>query len=103
MKTAKKLLALLLALVLCVGTLAACNTEKPDETTASTTKPAESNAPTTQPTEATQPQVEEIDQVNVDFYPIDFDGTLTCVTGKDNAPEAHNYLLWEELTGVDVE
>ena len=98
----KKLLALVLALVLCVGCLAACTSE-PAETTAPTTKPAESNAPTTQPTEATQPQVEEIDQVNVDFYPIDFDGTLTLATSKDNAAEAHNYLLMEELTGVDID
>ena len=99
---AKKLLALVLALVLCVGCLAACDST-PAETTAPTTKPAESNAPTTQPTEATQPQVEEIDQVNVDFYPIDFDGTLTLATSKDNAAEAHNYLLMEELTGVDID
>ena len=98
----KKLLALVLALVLCVGCLAACTSE-PAETTAPTTKPAESNAPTTHPTEATQPQVEEIDQVNVDFYPIDFDGTLTLATSKDNAAEAHNYLLMEELTGVDID
>ena len=99
---AKKLLALVLALVLCVGCLAACDST-PAETTAPTTKPAESNAPTTQPTEATPPVVEEIEQNNLDFYPIDFDGTLTMVTTKANGDQAHNYLLMEELTGVDID
>ena len=37
---AKKLIALLLALVLCVGTLAACNSD-PKETTQATTKATE--------------------------------------------------------------
>ena len=100
----KKLIALLLALVLCVGTLAACNSD-PKKTTQSTTKATEgttagTTAPATMPTEA-----EKVDaaQTNLDIYPIDFDGTLTCVTTKANGDQAHNYLLWEELTGVDVD
>ena len=103
MKTAKKLIALLLALVLCVGTLAACNSD-PKETTQSTTKATEGTTQaTTQATEATQPSVEEVEQDNSEFYPINFDGTLTLATTKSNAAEAHNYLLMEELTGVDIE
>ena len=101
---AKKIIALLLALVLCVGTLAACNSD-PKETTQSTTKATEgttagTTAPATMPTEA-----EKVDaaQTNLDIYPIDFDGTLTCVTTKAGGDQAHNYLLWEELTGVDVD
>ena len=101
---AKKLLALVLALVLCVGCLAACGEQKPAETKPAETKPAETKpAETTPTTEATPPAVEEIDQVNVDFYPIDFDGTLTMATTKSNGDTAHNYLLMEELTGVDID
>jgi len=105
MKTAKKLIALLLALVLCVGTLAACNNNEPEQTTQSTTKATEgttagTTAPATMPSEA-----EQVDAavVNLEKYPIDFDGTLTCVITKAGGDQAHNYLLWEELTGVDVE
>ena len=103
---AKKLVALLLALVLCVGTLAACDTNKPAETTAPTTKPAGTTAPTGTTAPATMPtEAEKVDaeQTNLDIYPLDFDGTLTAVTTKSNAAEAHNYLLWEELTGIDID
>ena len=100
---AKKILALVLALVLCVGTLAACES-KPAETTkpAGTTAPA-TTAGTTAPPETTAPVIEQIDQVNAEFYPIDFAGTLTAATTRTNANESHNYLLMEELTGVDIE
>ena len=48
----KKILALVLALVLCLGILAGCNTDKPEDTTPSTTAPAGDT--TTEPaTEAT--------------------------------------------------
>ena len=100
---AKKIIALLLALVLCVGTLAACNNDQPEQTTQATTKATEGTKATTQATEATQPSVEDVDQDNSEYYPIDFDGTLTLATTKSNADEAHNYLLMEELTGVDIE
>jgi len=88
MKSVTKILALLLALVLCVSVLAACET-KPGETTAPTgSKPAGSNAPA---------------KLNKDIYPIDFDGTLTVVTGKPDADKADNWVRWETWTGVDVE
>ena len=64
---AKKLLALVLALVLCVGCLAACDSKKPAETTpAATTKPAETTKPgETQPAE-TEPAAP---LKNADIYP----------------------------------
>ena len=87
MTTAKKLLALLLALVLCLGILAGCD-KKPAETTPGETKPGSSTG------EA---------KLNKDIYPIDFDGTIKIVTGKADADKADNWVRWEEWTGVDVE
>jgi len=98
---AKKLLALLLALIVCTGTLAACDT-KPAETTAGTTAPVQSTtAPTgtAAPTETT----EAAPLTNAERYPIDFDGTLTCVSTRQNAAETAYWLAWEEHTGVDVD
>lgn len=98
---AKKLLALLLALIVCTGTLAACDT-KPAETTAGTSAPVQSTtAPTgtAAPTETT----EAAPLTNAERYPIDFDGTLTCVSTRQNAAETAYWLAWEEHTGVDVD
>ena len=96
---AKKLLALLLALVLCLSTLAACNSD-PKETTQVTTKATEGTtaATTAATTEATEPKP----LTHSDRYPIDFSGTLTAVTTKTDGDTAHNYLLMEELTGIDI-
>ena len=88
----KKRIALLLAVVLCIGTLAACNAD-PAETTA---PPADTTAPAADTTEAAP-------LTNAERYPIDFDGTLTCVTGKADTDKADFWLAWEEHTGVDVE
>ena len=97
---AKKLIALLLALVLCVGTLAACNSD-PKETTQATTKATEGTtaATTAATTEATEPAP----LTNAERYPIDFDGTLTCVSGNAKAAELVFWQNWETWTGVDVE
>ena len=96
---AKKRIALLLAVVLCLGTLAACNAD-PAETTAppagTTTPAADTTAPAADTTEAAP-------LTNADRYPIDFDGTLTVVTGKADVDKADNWTRWEEWTGVDVE
>lgn len=101
MKT-KKLLAVLLALVLCVGSLAACNAD-PAETTApaaqGTTAPAAQDTTTHAPEDTT----EAAPLTNVERYPIDFDGTLTCATGKTKANEYTMWAKWQEITGVDVE
>ena len=97
---AKKLIALLLALVLCVSTLAACNSD-PKETTQATTKATEGTtaATTAATTEATEPAP----LTNAERYPIDFDGTLTCVSGNAKAAELVFWQNWETWTGVDVE
>lgn len=97
---AKKLLALLLALVLCLGVLAGCNTQ-PQETTQTTTKATEDTtaATTAATTEATKPAP----LTNAERYPIDFDGTLTVVTGKADVEKADNWVRWEKWTGIDVE
>ena len=83
----KKLLAMVLALVLCVSVLAACEV-KP----AGTTAPAGNQGAQTGTT-----------KLNTEIYPIDFDGTLKVVTGKADADKADNWVRWEEWTGVDVE
>lgn len=97
---AKKILALVLAFALCAGMLAACDS-KPAETKPNATDPAATTKPaeTTVPEETTEPAP----LANKDVYPIEFDGTLVAVCGKADAEKAHNYLLWEELTGVDIE
>ena len=97
---AKKLIALLLALVLCVSVLAACNTQ-PQETTQATTKATEGTTAAT--TEATTQATEPAPLTNAERYPIDFDGTLTAATKKDVNEKMVNWLRWEEWTGVDVE
>lgn len=51
MKNIKKLLALLLAVVMVVSVLAACNNEKPVETKPNETKPAQSGDKETKPAE----------------------------------------------------
>ena len=55
----KKLIALLLALVMVVSVLAACNTEKPVETKPNTDKPNETKPVETKPNE-TEPAGEQI-------------------------------------------
>ena len=94
---AKKRLALLLALVLCVSVLAGCNSD-PKETTQATTKATEGATAAT-----TEAATEAAPLTNADRYPIDFEGTLTAVTSRDGADKKMNWIRWEELTGVDVE
>lgn len=97
---ARKILSLLLTLILCLGILAGCNT-LPQETTQSTTKATEGTTAAT--TEATTETTEPAPLSNAERYPIDFDGTLTCVTSRTTASETAYWLAWEEHTGVDVE
>ena len=100
----KQILALLLALILCLGIFAGCDTNQPAETSkpAETNKPAEKNRPTetTAPAETTPPA----ELKNVDIYPLDSDKTFTVAkrTSAQNMNEFDNAILWNEITGVEV-
>ena len=98
---AKKLLALVLALVLCVGTLAACDS-KPAETTTPAAQGTTAPAGTDAPAETTTPAGE---QVNSDIYPLDTDTELevAIVDGTNTPYEGReNVVTWERATGVHI-
>lgn len=97
---AKKLLAVLLALVLCLGTLAACDS-KPAETTApaaeGTTAPAaETTAPAQETTEAAP-------LTNAEIYPISSDYTFKVLTTRSNIEDTANWHMMVDTIGLDVE
>ena len=94
----KKMLAIVFSLFLCAGSLAACEKPPAETEPPATTQPVE----TLQPTETAATTVPAI-KTNAEIYPIDFDGTLTMATTKVNGDRAHNYLLMEEATGVDID
>ena len=96
----KKLLALTLALVMLLGVLAGCDTDKPVETQPKETKPAE-----TKPVE-TQPKETESDEIALD----EFKGTklkgLIVKYSRDesNGPDDKAVLQEaEEALGIDIE
>ena len=99
----KKLLAVLLTLALCIGTLAACQST-PAETTApaaqSTTAPAAQSTTVPAAEETTAP-AEALK--NVDIYPISSDHTFTIATGNTNAEKADNWNLMVDTIGLNVE
>jgi len=99
--TAKKLIALVLALVLCVGTLAACDS-KPAETTAPTTAPATTAKPTETTAAPTETQPAE-PLKNVDVYPISSDHTFKVLTTRSNIEDTANWQLMVDTIGLDVE
>ena len=96
---ARKIFALLLALALCVGTLAACDS-KPAETTApaaeGTTAPATTTAPVQ---ETTEPKP----LTNAERYPISSDHTFTIATGFSGVEKADNWKLMVDTIGLNVE
>ena len=97
---AKKFLAVLLALVLCLGTLAACDS-KPAETTApaaeGTTAPAaETTAPAQETTEAAP-------LTNAEIYPISSDHTFKVLTTRSNIEDTANWHMMVDTIGLDVE
>ncbi len=95
---AKRLLALLLAVVMCLCVFAGCKpsvdptdaTEDPTEDTIGTTEGADNIG-------------YDMPLMNYEVYPIDFEGALTAVTNKEKTREATSYALWEKLTGVDLD
>lgn len=96
---AKKLLALLLALVLCVGTLAACSSD-PQETTQSTTKAPEG---TTAATEGTTEATGAAELKNTDIYPVSSDHTFTLATTRTDPEATVNWALFLDTVGIDYE
>ena len=97
---AKKLLALLLALVLCLGTLAACNSD-PKETTQSTTKATEGTTAAT--TEATTETTQPAELKNTDIYPLDSDYTFKMATSRPDPEATVNWSLFFDTVGIDYE
>lgn len=99
---AKKILALLLALVLCVGTLAACNAD-PAETTAppaqDTTAPAAQDTTAPAADDTTAPA----ELKNVDIYPISSDHTFKVLTTRTNIDKTSNWHMMVDTIGLDVE
>lgn len=89
MKTMKRMIALVLAIVLCAGCFAACNSEKPNETT---NKPSETtNQPsetTNQPTETTAPTEPQMSGEEANYKKLTFsdfkdkEGAVLGATGK---------------------
>ena len=101
MHTAKKILAVLLALVLCVGTLAACDS-KPAETT--TTPAAESTtAPAAETTAPAEETTEAAPLTNAERYPISSDHTFKILSTHNDPDGADNWNLVAETIGLDYE
>ena len=99
-KQIKQILALALALVLCLGVFAGCE-QKPAETTAPTTKPADNKpAETTKPAESTAPT----NLKNTDIYPLDCDKIydVGIVISMEDFGEKDCSTRWEALTGVKI-
>ena len=98
---AKKILAMLLAIVMLVGMLAACNTDKPVETQPKETKPAQ-----------TQPGQKETEPPVVEFsYPMDGRKITHAIgvrgqqeaAGLNNMGESVFAQTIQEKTGIEVE
>ena len=102
---AKRILALVLALVLCVGLLAACGEQKPAETKPAETKPAETKPAETNPAETTPAETQPAEQINSDVYPLvdapDLDVIIINGTSSPYA-DRENVATWERATGVHI-
>ena len=101
MKTSIRILAVLLAMVLCFGLLAGCGEQKPAETKPAETKPAETKPAETQPAE-TQPAAP---QKNADIYPLEGSPELEVLVVNGTASKYADrevVATWEKGTGVHI-
>lgn len=101
-KQVKRILALLMALVMCLGIFAGCDTNNlPPETSKPTesTKSTEDNTPSK--SDETTPPAE---LKNADIFPLDCDKTFNVGIAHANSDVNSLYCaeLWKEVTGVDV-
>ena len=100
---AKKLLALTMALVLCVGVLAACQ-NTPVETQPATTQPATTQPAETQPAETQPVETQPAEPLlNKDVYPISSDHTFKILTTRSNIDKTTNWHLMVDTIGLNVE
>ena len=95
-KNLRNLLALVLAMVLCMSVFAGCSNEQ------SVTDPTD--AETTPVTETTLPAVETswADLTNAERYPLESSKTYTIANRMATPEDREIYTLWDEVTGVDV-
>ena len=100
-KQVKRILALLMALVMCLGIFAGCDTNNPPETSTPTESTKSTEDTTPSGSDETTPPAE---LKNADIFPLDCDKTFNV--GIVHANSDVNSLdcaeLWEEVTGVDV-
>ncbi len=93
-KSILKVLALLMALTLCVGIFGGCTTEIADPGQTGENGPSGSGKPVSG---------SNMSQVNADVYPLDSDKVFTIATKTKDMNERYFAGLWEEVTGVEVE
>lgn len=96
-KNTRNLLALLLALIMCLTAFAGCSGEQGS---------AESTDAATEPSaEVTVPVLETAwaDMTNAERYPLESDKTFTVAVRMDDPNNRDTFQLWNELTGVNVD
>lgn len=90
----KKMLALLMAFVMCIGMFAGCATEIPDPTGENLDEGNGNVGPVIDDQDA---------KANADVYPLDSDKVFTIATKTQDMNERYFAQLWNEVTGVEVE
>ena len=87
-KQIKKILALILVAVMCMGVMSGCVDDTEDSEIIKATVP-----------------VVQTDVKNADIYPLDCDKTFTivCTKGVDDLDSFDCFTLWEEVTGVETD
>ena len=110
MKKQKRVLALILAMVMCFAVLAGCgqnptNPTNPANPTTPTTPVADPTNPSADPTNPSEPAVQE-PLKNSDIYPLNSDKTFSVVSGSDIFGDDGETLVTQAMqkaTGVDID